>query len=662
MKYIHLFESVEQFNEAYNGQDYEEPWVSYTRESEGFGFNKKTPPTPPSPELEPLTFNILSDGVVGFTFVPMGGMPDEPTGKTIEYKINDGEWTSLTAELVTGDTPYDVNSKFNVHEGDVVQFRGDNSTYSYFNSGDEFPCACSMFICDTDFNVEGNIMSLVDSTGFTTATTLTENATFAAMFAFCTNLVSAENLVLPATELSYMCYAMMFGDFFGGGNKLKTAPALPATTLAKSCYYEMFIGCTSLAKAPELPATTLSEECYQEMFFGCVSLNYIKCLATDISAINCTANWLINVASIGTFVKSASMNDWEIGSIYGIPEGWVLSDRDIISISTTKYTAFESGGSFTLIVNSPFCQWTATTEDSWITLSQMTGNTGKTTVSISITQTNEPRSGSVKFSDGYDVYLNIIQNDFINMPLTFDILTDGDIKWVLGSAGEFQPNPAKLSYKKNDDDWVTIMSSTGDTAPSIQVVAGDKLQFKSDNIFWGYGHSRFRGTASFNVSGNINSLNGGRDKLQNEAYYSLFSLTNVISAENLVLPSMELAYDCYGNMFYGCSGLTAAPELPATNLSGYCYANMFQGCTSLTTAPELPATTLANYCYSYMFCGCTSLNYIKCLATDIPSSNCTSNWVKNVSSTGTFVKDPNMTSWTTGINGIPYGWTVQDAS
>lgn len=31
-------------------------------------------------------------------------------------------------------------------------------------------------------------------------------------------------------------------------------------------------------------------------------------------------------------------------------------------------------------------------------------------------------------------------------------------------------------------------------------------------------------------------------------------------------------------------------------------------------------------------------------------------------STGTFVKNPNMTSWTTGVNGIPRGWTVVNNS
>ena len=137
-----------------------------------------------------------------------------------------------------------------------------------------------------------------------------------------------------------------------------------------------------------------------------------------------------------------------------------------------------------------------------------------------------------------------------------------------------------------------------------------------------------------------------------------YGCTNLVNAPS-VLPATTLAYYCYYSMFYGCTGLTTAPELPATTLADYCYRYMFSGCTNLVNAPVLPATTLANWCYSDMFNGCTSLNYIKCLATNISASNCLSNWVNGVAPSGTFVKAANMKSWTTGISGIPNGWTVQ---
>ena len=128
------------------------------------------------------------------------------------------------------------------------------------------------------------------------------------------------------------------------------------------------------------------------------------------------------------------------------------------------------------------------------------------------------------------------------------------------------------------------------------------------------------------------------------------------------LPATTLADGCYWNMFDGCTALTATPNiLPATTLANSCYQYMFRDCTSLTAAPVLPAATLTKYCYNNMFYHCTNLNYIKCLATDKSATNCTSNWVNGVSSTGTFVKHPNMTSWPTGSSSIPKGWTVEDA-
>ena len=138
---------------------------------------------------------------------------------------------------------------------------------------------------------------------------------------------------------------------------------------------------------------------------------------------------------------------------------------------------------------------------------------------------------------------------------------------------------------------------------------------------------------------------------------------SLISSDDFYYSNSVNGY-AFRELFYGCNKLISAEHLimPATSLYNYCYEYMFEGCTSLTTAPELPALKLYNYCYRYMFKNCTSLNYIKCLATDISATNCTTDWVNGVAATGTFVKNPSMSNWYTGINGIPSGWTVQDAS
>ena len=141
--------------------------------------------------------------------------------------------------------------------------------------------------------------------------------------------------------------------------------------------------------------------------------------------------------------------------------------------------------------------------------------------------------------------------------------------------------------------------------------------------------------------------------------YMFCDCTNLTAAPEL--PAMTLADYCYYHMFHGCTNLTTAPkELPATTLANYCYCRMFYSCTSLSTAPELPATTLANYCYGRMFYGCTKLNSVTMLATDISANNCLTLWVEGVASTGTFTKAAAITSLTTGVSGIPEGWTVKN--
>lgn len=40
MKYLHKYETIQEFNDAYNGDAYEEPWVSYTVEDGKVEYNK----------------------------------------------------------------------------------------------------------------------------------------------------------------------------------------------------------------------------------------------------------------------------------------------------------------------------------------------------------------------------------------------------------------------------------------------------------------------------------------------------------------------------------------------------------------------------------------------------------------------------------------------
>ena len=59
MKWIHLFKTLSQFDEKYNGDYYHEPWVSYTRES-GTPVNKNAVITLAHQEIQPVAVANVS--------------------------------------------------------------------------------------------------------------------------------------------------------------------------------------------------------------------------------------------------------------------------------------------------------------------------------------------------------------------------------------------------------------------------------------------------------------------------------------------------------------------------------------------------------------------------------------------------------------------------
>lgn len=125
------------------------------------------------------------------------------------------------------------------------------------------------------------------------------------------------------------------------------------------------------------------------------------------------------------------------------------------------------------------------------------------------------------------------------------------------------------------------------------------------------------------------------------------------------LPATTLANGCYSLMFYS-SDITTPPALPATTLAESCYKEMFRYCSKLTTAPVLPATTLAEGCYQGMFNGCSQLNSVTTYANDISASSCLTTWLSGVAATGDFYNLGSAT-YTTGVDGIPSGWTEHNS-
>lgn len=251
-------------------------------------------------------------------------------------------------------------------------------------------------------------------------------------------------------------------------------------------------------------------------------------------------------------------------------------------------------------------------------------------------------------------------SDYSNQYLTFESLGYGDFSFTKNGYG------GDIQYSRDNGATWNYLASGG----TVKVYEGDKILWKSalKPGDFGFGIGSFSSYSDFSVYGNVMSLlygddfNGKTDLMYDSVFYGLFrDCTELWYAANLVLPATTLTYACYRYMFSGCASLQSTPELPATTLTQSCYYGMFSNCNqNLRAAPELPATTLSESCYYEMFDGCTHLNNITMLATDISAEFGLFNWVDGVSSTGTFVKHPDMASLPTGASGIPEGWTVVD--
>lgn len=267
-KYLHLYDTEAEFDEAYNGDSYLEPWVSYTEDIERVDYNKKAGPQDPTGEY--LTFEIQSPGDViwkGYA--------------TISYSKNDGNWTPITA--TSNGTPISVSS------GDVLKFKGDNPN-GY--PGNKFGSD------GATFKLRGNIMSLITSSDFENATSLVGVAHFNDFFNQCTGITDASDLVLPATTLSPSCYMTMFQSCT---NMVKGPAVLPATTLPANCYSAMFKGCSSLTEAAVICGTTLSQSCCSNMFEQCVSLTVTQAvLPATILAASCYYDMFDHCESLET--------------------------------------------------------------------------------------------------------------------------------------------------------------------------------------------------------------------------------------------------------------------------------------------------------------------------------------------------------------------------
>ena len=267
-----------------------------------------------------LTFEILTGGTI------LWKAATTSVTRTISYSVNNGEWTEITSTT--------NGVEINVSAGDKVRFKGTNQAYGTAKD------TVSTFSGSTAvFDAYGNAMSLIGGDNFSGLTSFTTDWAFHDLLNT-TNVVSAKNLILPATTLTTYCYRAMFAH----ATSLAKAPELPATTLAQGCYWYMFQDCP-ITTAPDLNATTLVAECYGGMFNLCSNLNYIKCMATSgFGTSKCLEAWTNGVANRGTFVKDADTavvsGKWTRG-VNGIPTNWLVQDEGVPDIPSIQCNGFE---------------------------------------------------------------------------------------------------------------------------------------------------------------------------------------------------------------------------------------------------------------------------------------------------------------------------------
>lgn len=232
---------------------------------------------------------------------------------TIEYSLDKSTWSTL-GNTSTNSLTYSLNP------GDKLYLRCDTTKWANYTEGEGVNYGYNTITGVS--KVGGNIMSLLYGSNFTGNEVALRDVQdeFNKIFGNNTSLQSADSLLLPATTLHLRSYMNMFENC----TNLTSAPDLNPTILANDSCVQMFEGCSSLQSGPIIYAQELGSASCMQMFVNCTSLNSITCLATDISAADCTFQWMLNVGSTGTFYCAKNMSSvWSSGTS-GIPSGWTV--------------------------------------------------------------------------------------------------------------------------------------------------------------------------------------------------------------------------------------------------------------------------------------------------------------------------------------------------
>ena len=229
--------------------------------------------------------------------------------------------------------------------------------------------------------------------------------------------------------------------------------------------------------------------------------------------------------------------------------------------------------------------------------------------------------------------------DLLEAPFWIDNLSDDPNTVTISKSNSSTAESVYIEKSANMKRWVYVEYSGVSGGAKITIAPqsriylrfslnGGKISSLSGYMNEGVGYkisaNNIDASKPYAIGGNILSLLNGplyvpgerlfnsqqiggsiKDGHQIGTFAELFKgSTTLVDASKLTLPNNLTTYDCYYNMFGGCTSLTSAPALPATTMTSEAYNRMFNGCSSLETLPEISGSEIS----TRMFYNCIGMS------------------------------------------------------
>ena len=568
-----------------------------------------------------LTFTARYGDINFFGIVNEGGnAPD------IQYSLDEGAtWIPLNA----GDTV------FLEKIGDKALLRGDNpdgfskslDSYTHFFMTDDY---------SSSIDVSGSVMSLIDGTGRSKtipndfcfyrlfrecialshtpelpATTLTKDC-YREMFYDCYSLFEVDRNLLPAKQMTEECYRGMFKYCI----QLTNTPNLPSRKLAPYCYAEMFEGCSFLVEdsdpfymnysLPALPAKRLARGCYERMFANCSEVRVIPNIHATEMAPRCYKEMFSGCDDLWDVSGMAVAEKLADSCYMGM-----FSDCPYVSVSPELSTAELA----------PYCyaemfKNSGMREPAPLPAKQLAEGCYMGMFQGSRLWRSPEIHAAVTADSCYSRMFSGCQN-LCEIRALFTEWPEETEDWVEGvaSKGTFIcPKALAVEYGTNriPEGWEV----DGKEGRANYLTFTAEEDYSSFSIYWDYSDYNLEYYIPDGQPNIEYSLDDGR------TWQDLTYKTVILEKKGdkaLLRGDNPSGFSQYEDNYstFSMNGSIAASGSVMSLVDGtwdtkeipgsYCFYNLFSACPALTQAPELPATELTAACYAGMFSGCTRL-------------------------------------------------------